>query len=134
MAMTDRLVEDGYAAAGYNQISIDDCWSNFSRDSDGRLQPDHERFPSGMKALGDYMHNKGVRFGLYADEGNLTCTYYPGSLGYEEIDAETSSEWGVDYLKLGGCADNAPGRAAGYPKFGAALQKTGEWCAVVPIY
>ena len=77
------------------------------RDSQGRLTPNSTRFPSGMKALGDYMHSKGVRFGIYSDEGTKTCGGYPGSKGYEVVDAKTFAEWGVD-VSLAGAATYAP--------------------------
>lgn len=125
-SMTDRIVDDGYLAVGYNQVSIDDCWANKTRDAEGKIEPDSDRFPQGMKALGDYMHGKGVRFGTYGDEGRLTCQHYPGTAGHEEIDAQTFAAWDVDYLKLDGCWNNASGFATGYPAMGAALQKTGR--------
>ena len=125
--MTDRIVEDGYLAAGYDQVSIDDCWENHDgRDSDGHLFPDASRFPSGMKALGDYMHSKGVRFGTYSDEGTKTCGGYPGTKDHEVDDANTFASWGVDYLKLDGCNNNHAGFVTGYPAAGAALQATGR--------
>jgi len=125
--MTDRIVEDGYLALGYDQVSIDDCWENHSgRDARGRLFPDATRFPQGMKSLGDYMHSKGVKFGTYSDEGTKTCGGYPGTKGHETEDAQTFAEWGVDYLKLDGCYNNQQGFVTGYPAAGAALQATGR--------
>jgi len=128
MQMADHLAADGFLDAGYKSISIDDCWENQSppRDAQGKLAPDSLRFPSGFKALGDYMHAKGVSFGIYSDEGTHTCCGLPGSKGYEEIDAQTFAEWGVDYLKLDGCNNDKPGYAIGYPAMGTALQKTGR--------
>jgi len=126
-AMTDRIVQDGYLTAGYNQVSVDDCWANKTgRDSQGKLFPDASRFPSGMKAMGDYMHERGVRFGTYTDEGWTTCKHYPGSQDYEEVDAVTFASWGVDYLKVDGCHRRAPGMAVGYPAMGTALQSSGR--------
>lgn len=126
--MADRLAGDGYLAAGYKTVSIDDCWENLNppRDANNRLQPDPTRFPSGMKALADYMHSKGVEFGIYSDMGTKTCGGYPGSKGYEEIDAQTFAGWGVDYLKLDGCYNDQAGYEIGYPKMGAALNATGR--------
>jgi len=125
--MTDRIVDDGYLEVGYNQVSVDDCWANKSgRDGEGRLFPDPSRFPSGMKALGDYMHQRGVRFGTYTDEGWTTCKHYPGSQDYEEVDAATFASWGVDYLKVDGCHRRPPGMAIGYPAMGAALRASGR--------
>jgi hypothetical protein len=94
-AMTDRIVADGYLEAGYNQVSIDDCWENKAGRVDGKLVPDASRFPSGLKALGDYMHAKNVNFGIYSDEGTKTCGGYPGSEDFEEVDAQTFASWGV---------------------------------------
>lgn len=123
----DALVEGGYLAAGYDQVSIDDCWEDVSgRDSNGMLVPDSSRFPSGMKALGDYMHSKGVRFGTYSDEGTKTCGGYPGTKDHEDDDAKTFASWGVDYLKLDGCYNDQSGYVTGYPAAGAALQATGR--------
>jgi len=124
---TDAIVDGGYLGLGYNQVSIDDCWEDINgRDSSGRLVPDASRFPSGMKALGDYMHAKGVKFGTYSDEGTKTCGGYPGTKGYEEVDAQTFAEWGVDYLKLDGCYNDQQSYVTGYPAAGAALQATGR--------
>jgi hypothetical protein len=92
--IADRIASDGYLEAGYNQVSIDDCWEEKSGRVDGKLVPNATRFPSGLKALGDYMHGKGVNFGIYSDEGTKTCGGYPGSKGYEEVDAQTFNEWG----------------------------------------
>jgi alpha-N-acetylgalactosaminidase len=75
----DRLVADGYLDLGYEYIIIDDCWLSPKRDQNtGRLQPDPKRFPSGIKALADYVHSKGLKFGIYEDYGFLTCAGYPG--------------------------------------------------------
>jgi hypothetical protein len=128
MAMTDHIASDGYLEAGYNQVSIDDCWEQKvpMRDAQGKLAPNSTRFPSGMKALGDYMHKKGVNFGIYSDEGTKTCGGYPGSKGYEEIDAKTFAEWGVDYLKLDGCNNDKASYFTGYPAMGTALQASGR--------
>lgn len=124
--MASVMASEGYLDAGYHTVSIDDCWESKQRTSDGELQPDPERFPSGLKALGDYMHKLGVKFGIYSDMGTHTCGGYPGSEGYEEKDANTFASWGVDYLKLDGCYNNGPGYESGYPKMGMALQKTGR--------
>lgn len=124
--MADHIAADGYLEAGYNQVSIDDCWEEHSGRKDGKLVPDAGRFPSGIKALADYMHAKGVNFGIYSDEGTKTCGGYPGSKDFEEVDARTFAEWGVDYLKLDGCNNNLAGYITGYPSMGAALQKSGR--------
>lgn len=100
--MADDMVSSGMKDAGYEYIVIDDCWQ-VSRDENDVIQADPERFPSGMKALADYVHSKGLKFGLYSDAGKKTCQERPGSLGYEAIDAKTYAEWGVDYLKYDWC-------------------------------
>ena len=82
-------------------INIDDCWLAHERDRRGKLQPDATRFPSGIKALGDYVHSKGLKFGIYEDYGNYTCAGYPGILGHLKEDADTFESWGVDYVKVG---------------------------------
>ncbi|XP_015265368.1 PREDICTED: alpha-N-acetylgalactosaminidase-like [Gekko japonicus] len=126
-AMADRLAEDGWKELGYNYVNLDDCWAAKERDSLGRLQANASRFPSGIKALADYVHSKGLKFGIYSDLGNLTCEGYPGTtLDDIETDARTFAEWGVDMLKLDGCFSNSSAKAAGYPKMSAALNKTGR--------
>ena len=88
----DSLNSSGLIEAGYNYINLDDCWQ-ISRDEHGVIIPDTERFPNGIKPLVDYAHSKGLKFGLYSDAGTKTCAGRPGSLGYEEIDAQTYSDW-----------------------------------------
>ncbi|MBA7580599.1 Alpha-galactosidase A [subsurface metagenome] len=88
--------------AGYTYINIDDCWHG-KRDSLGFIHPDPERFPSGMKALADYIHSKGLKLGIYSDAGWKTCAGKPGSRGYEYQDALTYASWGIDYLKYDWC-------------------------------
>jgi len=87
--MADHLASDGYAEVGYVQINVDDCFLAMQRDSKGRLQVDSQRFPSGMKAISDYIHKKGLKLGVYTDCGTNTCAGFPGSEGYIELDAET---------------------------------------------
>lgn len=99
----DALVEKGYAEAGYNYVVIDDCWSERERGADGRIVPSHEKFPHGMKALSDYLHSKGLKFGMYSCCGTKTCAYYPASYEHEFLDAQTFASWGVDYLKYDYC-------------------------------
>ena len=123
--MTDTLVDDGFLAAGYDTISIDDCWLSWERDPTSmNLVENKTRFPSGMKSLSDYVHSKNVKFGIYEDEGKETCQHYPGSEGFETLDANLFASWGVDYLKLDGCNNNISGYDIGYPKFGSALANT----------
>ncbi|MBD8841628.1 glycoside hydrolase family 27 protein [Paenibacillus sp. FSL K6-4396] len=101
--VADVFVSEGYLAAGYEYIVIDDCWSLKERDANGNLVADPEKFPSGMRALSDYIHNKGLKFGMYSCVGTHTCAGYPGSFEHEFQDAALFAEWGVDYLKYDYC-------------------------------
>src|SRR5262245_50724921 len=98
----DAMVSSGMKDAGYDYILIDDCWQA-SRDPAGNIVANKIGFPSGMKALADYVHAKGLKFGLYSDAGGHTCKGRPGSLGYEYQDAARYAAWGVDYLKYDFC-------------------------------
>lgn len=99
----DKMVETGLLEKGYEYLVIDDCWSLKERDENERLVADPEKFPHGMKAVADYVHSKGLKFGMYSCAGNLTCAGYPGSFEHEFIDAKTFAEWGVDFLKYDYC-------------------------------
>lgn len=123
--MADALVDSGMKEAGYNYIVIDDCWQ-VDRDSQGNIIPDAERFPSGMKALADYVHSKGLKFGLYSDAGTLTCQRRPGSRGYEFQDARQYASWGVDYLKYDWCSHGTQNSEASYTLMRDALAKAGR--------
>jgi alpha-galactosidase len=101
-ATADAMVKSGMKDAGYRYINIDDCWQA-ARDPRGFIQPDGKRFPSGMKALADYIHAKGLKMGLYSDAGAKTCGGREGSRGHEYQDALTYAGWGVDYLKYDWC-------------------------------
>ena len=90
----DKMVETGLLEKGYEYLVIDDCWSLKERDENERLVADPEKFPHGMKAVADYVHSKGLKFGMYSCAGNLTCAGYPGSFEHEFIDAKTFAEWG----------------------------------------
>ncbi len=100
--IADAMVSGGMRDAGYTYIVIDDCWHG-KRDSLGFIHPDPEHFPSGMKALADYIHSKGLKFGIYSDAGSKTCAGRPGSRGHEYQDALMYAKWGVDYLKYDWC-------------------------------
>ena len=99
----DALCASGLKDKGYEYVVIDDCWSLKQRDANGRLVPDPEKFPHGMKAVADYVHSKGLKFGMYSCCGTHTCAGYPGSFEHEFVDAETFASWGVDYLKYDNC-------------------------------
>jgi len=108
-ATADAMVASGMRDAGYRYVVIDDCWQG-ERDERGFLRPDPGRFPSGMKALADDLHSKGLALGIYSDAGWKSCGGRPGSRGREYQDAATFAEWGVDYLKYDWC--NTEGLAA----------------------
>ncbi|MEY8312213.1 glycoside hydrolase family 27 protein [Oscillospiraceae bacterium 42-9] len=99
----DAMASSGLKDAGYEYVVIDDCWSLRQRDQDGFLVPDPEKFPHGMKAVADYVHEKGLKFGMYSCDGTHTCAGYPGSFEHEFQDAATFAAWGVDYLKYDNC-------------------------------
>ena len=123
----DAMIETGLKDAGYEYIVIDDCWSLRERDENGRMIPDPEKFPNDIKAVADYVHSKGLKFGLYSCAGTHTCAGFPGSYDYEFIDAETFAEWGVDYLKYDYC--NKPRSAHGptlYRRMAMALRSCGR--------
>ncbi|KAK4884297.1 hypothetical protein RN001_000568 [Aquatica leii] len=122
--MADLMSSEGYLEAGYEYLIIDDCWLEKERDENGRLQPDHKRFPYGIKNLSDYIHSKGLKFGIYEDYGTHTCAGYPGILGHLEVDANTFAEWGVDYIKIDGCYADFDDYEKGYTEFGQYLNKT----------
>ncbi|XP_044265699.1 alpha-N-acetylgalactosaminidase-like [Tribolium madens] len=122
--MADKMASDGFLDAGYEYVIVDDCWLAMERDSEGRLQPDPGRFPSGIKALADYVHAKGLKFGIYEDYGTKTCGGYPGSIDHLALDAQTFADWGVDYLKLDGCYADLDGMEDGYAEMEAYLNQT----------
>jgi alpha-galactosidase len=118
----DAMVATGMKDAGYRFVNIDDCWQ-VSRAADGTIVADAGRFPSGMKALADYVHNKGLKLGVYSDRGTSTCAGRPGSEGHEAQDAKSYASWGVDYLKYDNCYATLDKKTQ-YQTMGAALQAT----------
>lgn len=100
--IADEIVNSGLRHAGYTYINIDDCWHG-KRDQDGFIQPDATKFPHGMKWLADYLHQRGLKLGVYSDCGTETCGGMPGSLGHEYQDALQYARWGIDYLKEDWC-------------------------------
>ncbi len=123
--VADAMVSTGMKDAGYTYINIDDCWHG-DRDSLGFIHPDPKRFPSGMKALADYIHSKGLKLGLYSDAGSQTCGGRPGSRGYEFQDALTYAGWGADYLKYDWCNTEGLKAEGAYKTITAALRKAGR--------
>lgn len=123
--MADAMVKSGMKDAGYQYIVIDDCWQ-VSRDKDGNIVADPQHFPSGMKALADYVHSKGLKFGIYSDAGSKTCAGRPASRGHEFQDARTYAAWGVDYLKYDWCNVTTQNAQASYATIREALNSSGR--------
>ncbi|CAA2978798.1 alpha-galactosidase 3-like [Olea europaea var. sylvestris] len=122
----DALILTGLAKLGYEYVNIDDCWSELVRDSEGQLVPDSREFPSGIKALADYVHSKGLKLGIYSDAGAFTCEVHPGSLGHEYDDAARFASWGIDYLKYDNCFNLGIEPKERYTKMRDALNATGR--------
>jgi len=122
------IVSQGLDKLGYKQVNLDDCWSALNRTADGQLQGNLKTFPSGMKALADFVHNLGLRIGLYTCIGTQTCRDgRPGSYGHYEQDANTLASWGIDYVKADNC--HRPANETGkdlYTQFSKALNATGR--------
>jgi alpha-galactosidase len=115
-ATADAFVSTGLAAAGYEYVNLDDCWMDGRDSATGRFKVDTGKFPSGIAALADYIHDLGLKIGIYTTPNTLTCTGLygndprrVGSYGYEETDAQTFAEWGIDYLKYDLCAGHMEG-------------------------
>ncbi len=121
----DAMVSAGMKDAGYQYIVIDDCWQ-VERDNNGNIVPDPKSFPSGMKALADYVHAKGLKFGVYSDAGTKTCAGRPGSRGYEFQDARQYAAWGVEYLKYDWCSTSTQNAPAAYTLMRDALRASGR--------
>ena len=124
--MADGMVKSGMKDAGYQYVVIDDCWQ-VSRDANGNIVADPQRFPSGIKAVADYVHSLGLKFGIYSDAGALTCQKRPAGLGHEYQDARTYASWDVDYLKYDWC-NTLPGQdaRASYANIRQALDASGR--------
>jgi alpha-galactosidase len=121
----DAMATNGMKAAGYQYVNIDDLWQG-ERDADGNITADAKRFPSGIKALADYVHSKGLKLGIYSDAGTKTCGGRPGSENHELQDAKTYASWGVDYLKYDWCNANGLNAPAAYKKMSDALRTAGR--------
>ena len=123
----DVMVSSGLRDAGYEYVVIDDCYALRDRGPDGRIVPDPDKFPHGMRSLADYIHSKGLKFGMYSCAGIMTCAQYPSSFDKEFLDAQTFADWGVDYLKYDFC--NFPKTAdprMAYARMSMALKATGR--------
>jgi alpha-galactosidase len=125
METADAMVLSGMKDAGYQYVVIDDCWQ-IARDSLGFIVADPQRFPSGIKALADYIHSKGLKFGIYSCAGDKTCAGRPGSRGHEYQDALTYAKWGVDYLKYDWCDTDGLNAEAAYITMRDALYSAGR--------
>jgi alpha-galactosidase len=122
----DALVESGLRDAGYEYVVIDDLWEADER-VNGRLTWDRHKFPSGIPDVAAYVHGRGLKLGIYSSAGTHTCAEKPASYGYEEIDARTFAEWGIDYLKYDNC-HVPPGVESPrlFQRMGQALRMTGR--------
>ena len=121
----DAMAANGMRDAGYHYVVIDDCWQ-VARDKGGRLVADSARFPGGIKPLADYVHAKGLKFGIYTDAGRKTCQGRPGSYGSEGQDARTFAEWGVDYIKVDWCFAEGLDAPSQYARVRDALARSGR--------
>ena len=126
--IADLFVSQGLREAGYQYVNIDDCWALPQRAANGDLVPDPARFPSGIKALADYVHGKGLKFGIYTSAGTKTCNTlgFPGGLNHEQQDANLFASWGVDYLKYDNCNNEGVDARTRYQAMRDALQRTGR--------
>jgi len=129
--VADVMVSSGMKDVGYEYVNIDDCWMS-GRDSSGNLVADVSKFPSGIAALADYVHGKGLKLGIYESPGNTTCAGKTGTQGHETQDAQIYAKWGVDYLKYDLCS----GQRSGFAKMGDALKATGRpiFYSINPVY
>ena len=130
--VADKFISLGLRDAGYTYVNVDDCWANWQRDKDGHLQPNPKRFPSGIAALADYIHQRGLKFGLYSSAGTSTCEPleenrgFPGGLGHEKDDAKTFASWHVDYLKYDNCNNQKVDAHKRYTDMAEALRGSGR--------
>ena len=122
----EAMIASGMRDAGYVYVVLDDCWMVKERDPDGDLVGDPAKFPSGMKALGDFLHGKGLKFGIYNCAGTKTCAGYPGGRGHEYQDARLYASWGVDYLKYDWCSTGTANAQETYKTMRDALHAAGR--------
>lgn len=126
--ITDAMVDKGLKDAGYEYVNVDDCWALPDRNAEGNLVPDPKRFPEGIKTLADYVHAKGLKFGIYTSAGTKTCdpNGFPGALNHEVQDANLFASWGVDFLKYDNCNNQGVGAHQRYRAMHDALKATGR--------
>ena len=129
--VADTFVSSGMATVGYQYVNIDDCWMS-GRDSSGNLVADSSKFPHGIATVADYVHNKGLKLGIYESPGPTTCAGKTGSQGHESQDAQTFAKWGVDYLKYDLCS----GQRSSFATMSTALKATGRpiFYSINPVY
>ena len=124
--MVDAYVSSGMRDAGYTYFVLDDGWMSMDRDSNGNLVADPKKFPDGMKAFADYVHSKGLKFGIYNCAGTKTCAGYPGTHVYEYQDARLYASWGVDYLKFDWCNTDSINARDAYTTMSRAIRAAGR--------
>jgi len=124
--MVDVFVSSGMRESGYQYFVLDDGWMAMERDQNGSLIADPVKFPHGMKAFADYVHAKGLKFGIYNCAGSKTCAGYPGTRGHEYEDARLYASWGVDFLKYDWCNTDSLNTPEAYKTMSAALRATGR--------
>eukprot|EP00049_Salpingoeca_infusionum_P006579 m.108745 g.108745 ORF g.108745 m.108745 type:complete len:425 (+) comp13354_c0_seq2:163-1437(+) len=130
--IAEAMLTNGMYDAGYRYINLDDCWAAMDRDANGDIQPDPDRFPSGMKAVADWLHAKGLKFGLYTSMGTSTCNKggrprdIPGSFGHYKEDAATFARWGMDYVKVDWCGGGLIDSKVQHTELSNALNATGH--------
>lgn len=125
-SMVDAYISSGMKDAGYTYFVLDDGWMGMERDQNGQLVADPKKFPNGMKEFADYVHSKGLKFGIYNCAGTKTCAGYPGTRGHEYEDARLYASWGVDYLKFDWCNTDGINAQEAYKTMSLALKATGR--------
>lgn len=124
--MADKIISLGLLELGYNYVNLDDCWQLEDRNAAGELQWDPTTFPDGMTSLAEYLHTRGLLFGIYSCAGTNTCAGRAGSLDHEVTDANSWASWGVDYLKYDNCFNNSIHGTIRYPAMRDALLASGR--------
>ncbi|WP_430932130.1 sialate O-acetylesterase [Saccharicrinis sp. 156] len=126
--IADIMVSSGMRDAGYEYLVLDDAWMAAERNEKGELVADSLKFPGGMKAIGDYIHSKGLKYGIYECRGNLTCQNLPGSFEHEQTDMNSFASWGVDYIKMDACFAARNGRLSSedFAIYADAIKNTGR--------
>lgn len=132
MSVAEAMISNGMYELGYRYINMDDCWASMTRAANGSIQWDAMRFPSGIPALANFMHERGLKLGLYTSAGSTTCSSggrpynIPGSYGHYAQDAESFASWGVDYVKIDWCGKDLTNASLQHTEFSQALNATGR--------